>query len=182
MFLSLIKPSEFDYIPHWDEDNKKLMAGALFNLCKRYKTIPMEDKRSIAHLVIWRRYCELKTDLVPDNNLFGNIRKEIYRTIENEIELKETAESYLVNLSDGYDSSSEESKIDCLTLEKILLSKLKKELESIDIKESDVNLLDDNFKDNFLTLIEAGRFDDEKNRRRLIRFKNKLKEEYELAI
>lgn len=182
MFISLIKQSEFDYIPHWNEDDKKLMAGALFNICKRYRTIPMEDKKSIAHLIVWRRYRELKTDLVPDNKLFGNIRKEIYRTIENEIELKEATESYLINLSDGYDSDSEENKIDCLTLEKILLNKLKKELASIDIKESEINLMDENFKDNFLTLIEAGRFEDEKNRRRLIRFKNKLKEEYEFTI
>lgn len=148
----LIDYTLFDFIPHWNIDDKKMMASICFVVFNQYKTLEHEEKLSIALEIIWRRYKKINIALAPDNRLSGIIKKIISRTIVNRIRENNLLANSSLNQTSIYSdySSDDEKLITVLSVEKILIKTLKEEL----------NLLDEKVKCDLITCFE---FTDTKN-------------------
>ena len=83
-----IKPSEFDFVPHWNIDDKKKVAGFLYKTGIKYKYIESEEVLSYGK---YRVFLELQKNnkLLPDSKLLGRIRAALYEI--NKKQQKEVA-------------------------------------------------------------------------------------------
>lgn len=143
-FQTWVKPSIFDFIPHWNDEDKKMMASMCFVVFNQYKTLEYDEKLSIALEIIWRRYKKIGAKLMPDNRLSGSIKKIISRTIKNKIrEVEHLSNSMLGNIYYENNDTTEQF-ITYLSVEKIIAKALKQELD----------LLDENEKCSLITCFE----------------------------
>lgn len=129
-FQTWVKPSIFDFIPHWNDEDKKMMASMCFVVFNQYKTLEYDEKLSIALEIIWRRYKKIGLELAPNKKLIGIIKKIISRTIQNKIrEVEHLPNSMLGTTYNDNNSDTTEQFITYLSVEKIIAKALKQELD-----------------------------------------------------
>ncbi len=140
--MLFIRPSEFDFVKHWNYEDKKFIASFLSKISKRYLYIQADDFKSFIRYKIFLEYKKHLKNLKVNPSLMGKLRMGLYRLnkkeLDNVIQLRdiEFMEDFHGNLSyfDEEEGSicleiviSDIGKICCKRTAKSLLKKINRE-------------------------------------------------------
>ena len=77
--MLFIRPSEFDFVKHWNDEDKKFIASFLSKISKRYLYIQADDFKSFIRYKIFLEYKKHLKNLKVNPPLMGKLRMGLYR-------------------------------------------------------------------------------------------------------
>ncbi|WP_418180593.1 hypothetical protein ACNSOL_00205 [Aliarcobacter lanthieri] len=92
--MRFINPEEFDFVDHWEFDDKKYIAAFFYKLKNSYPNIEDEEYVSYIKYRIFIEYKKKDKDLVVNSSLIGKLRMELFRTNKRNLENNYNIEAY----------------------------------------------------------------------------------------
>ncbi|QKF59267.1 hypothetical protein [Aliarcobacter lanthieri] len=94
--MRFINPEEFDFVEHWQFDDKKYIAAFFYKLKNSYPNIEDEEYVSYIKYRIFIEYKKKDKNLVVNSSLIGKLRMELYRTNKRNLENNYNIEAYSI--------------------------------------------------------------------------------------
>lgn len=92
--MRFIKPKEFDFIEHWNLNDKKIIASFFYKIKNRYPNIEEEEYLSYIKYRVFIEYKKKNGNLIVNPSLLGKIRMELYRINKRNLENNQNIKTY----------------------------------------------------------------------------------------